>query len=163
MIPPCLTLSNIRYVLRVKWSNTGKGVARSPPTPRCSSYWKGGLLVALDYGRQHIHIYLWTRLHPWHFSFHHEIVNIVCLWFKLFFFLNGNSIIATQQIFNKNFKTIEHWRVPDRKIIFLWVGNFRDTGSVLKRKYPCNVLRILQQWSRLLPDLYSKKTSILMI
>ena len=43
MIPPCLTLSNIRHVLRVKWSNPGKGVAPSP-TPRCSSYLKGSLL-----------------------------------------------------------------------------------------------------------------------
>ena len=39
MIPPCLSLSNIRYVSRVKWSNPRKGVASSP-TPRCSSYWK---------------------------------------------------------------------------------------------------------------------------
>ena len=37
LIPTCLTLSNIRYVSRVKWSNPGKGVAPSP-TPRCSSY-----------------------------------------------------------------------------------------------------------------------------
>ena len=37
----------IRYVLRVKWSNPGKGVAPFP-TPRCSSYWKGSLLVTLD-------------------------------------------------------------------------------------------------------------------
>ena len=51
LIPPCLTLSNIRYVSRVKWSNPGKGVALSP-TPWCSSYWKGSLLVALDYSRQ---------------------------------------------------------------------------------------------------------------
>ena len=51
MIPSCLTLSNIRYVPGVKWSNQGKGVAPSP-TPRCSSFWKGSLLVALDYGRQ---------------------------------------------------------------------------------------------------------------
>ena len=36
LIPP---LSNIRYVLRVKWSNPRKGVAPSP-TLRCSSYWK---------------------------------------------------------------------------------------------------------------------------
>ena len=36
---------------RVKWSNPGKRVAPSP-TPWCSSYWKGNLLVALDYGRQ---------------------------------------------------------------------------------------------------------------
>ena len=51
LIPPCLTLSIIRYVSRIKWSNPGKGVAPSS-TPRCSSYWKGSLLVALDYGRQ---------------------------------------------------------------------------------------------------------------
>ena len=37
LIPPSLTLSDIRYVSRVKWSNPGKGVAPSP-TPRCSSY-----------------------------------------------------------------------------------------------------------------------------
>ena len=36
LIPPCLTLSIIRFVSRVKWSNPEKGVA--PPTPRCSSY-----------------------------------------------------------------------------------------------------------------------------
>ena len=51
LIPPCLTLSIIRYASRVKWSNPGKGVAFSP-TPRCSSYRKGSLLVALDYGHQ---------------------------------------------------------------------------------------------------------------
>ena len=33
----CLTLSNIRYVSRVKWTNPGKGVVPSP-TPKCSSY-----------------------------------------------------------------------------------------------------------------------------
>ena len=32
LIPPCLTLSNIRYVSRVKRSNQGKGVASSPPS-----------------------------------------------------------------------------------------------------------------------------------
>ena len=34
-MPLCLTLSNIRYGSRVKWSNPGKGVAPSP-TPWCS-------------------------------------------------------------------------------------------------------------------------------
>ena len=40
-----LTLNNIRYTLRVKWSNLGKGVA---PYLKlwCSSYSKGSLLVA---------------------------------------------------------------------------------------------------------------------
>ena len=42
-----LTLSNIKYVSRVKWSNPGKGVVPSP-TPRCSSYLKGSLLIVLD-------------------------------------------------------------------------------------------------------------------
>ena len=51
LIPPCLTLSNIKCVSMVKWSNPGKGVTPSP-TSRCSSYWKGSLLVALNYGRQ---------------------------------------------------------------------------------------------------------------
>ena len=51
MIPPCLTLSNIRYILRVKWSNPGKGVVPSP-IPQCSSYWKGRLLIAHNFGRQ---------------------------------------------------------------------------------------------------------------
>ena len=38
-MPPCLTLSNIRYISRVKWSNPGKGVAPSP-TPWTGSNWK---------------------------------------------------------------------------------------------------------------------------
>ena len=51
LIPPCLTLSIIRYVSRVKWSNQGKGEAAFP-TPRCSSYRKGSLRIGLDYSRQ---------------------------------------------------------------------------------------------------------------
>ena len=64
MIPPCLTLSNIRYLSRVKWSNPGKGVAPSP-TSWCSSYWIRSLLVALDYGRQ---LYLNTKIDRGAFS-----------------------------------------------------------------------------------------------
>ena len=37
LITLCLTLSIIKYVSRVKWSNTGKGVV-PPHTPRCNSY-----------------------------------------------------------------------------------------------------------------------------
>ena len=57
---------------KVKWSNPEKGVAPSS-TPRCSSYWKGSLLVALDYGRQ---LYL---LH--HHHHHHHIVPLA--WISL--------------------------------------------------------------------------------
>ena len=46
---PSTTVAN-NNLLRVKWSNPEKGIAPSP-TPRCSSYWKGSLVVALDYGR----------------------------------------------------------------------------------------------------------------
>ena len=60
MIPPCLILSNIRYVSTVKWSNPEKGVAPSP-TPQCSSYWKGSLQVALNYSRQLYFLLLWYK------------------------------------------------------------------------------------------------------
>ena len=36
LIPPCLTLNNIRYVSRVKWSNLEKGVGPSPTSRYCS-------------------------------------------------------------------------------------------------------------------------------
>ena len=56
LMPPCLTLSFIRYGSRVKWSNPGKGVTPSP-TPWCSSYrkGKGSFRVILNYGRQQLH------------------------------------------------------------------------------------------------------------
>ena len=67
LIPPCLTLSNIRYVSRVKWSNPWKELAPSHRT-RCSSYWKGSLLVTLDNGCQlylllfiYIYIYIYIQ------------------------------------------------------------------------------------------------------
>ena len=60
-MPPCLTLSNIRYVPRVKRRNPGKGVTPSP-TPRCSSYWKWSLRVALDYSHQLYFYLIWIKL-----------------------------------------------------------------------------------------------------
>ena len=51
LTPPCLTLSIIKYVSRIKWSNPGKGVAPFP-TPQFGSYWKGSFRLAFDYGRQ---------------------------------------------------------------------------------------------------------------
>ena len=62
----CLTLSIIKYVSRIKWSNPGKGVAPSP-TPRCSSYRKESLRVTLDYDRKLYLLYL-LYLH------HHHVV-----------------------------------------------------------------------------------------
>ena len=40
LIPPCLTLSIIRYGSMVKWINPGEGVVPFH-TPRCRSYLKG--------------------------------------------------------------------------------------------------------------------------
>ena len=81
LIPPCLTLSIIKYISRVKWSNSVKGV-ESSPTSRCSGYWKGSLRVALDYSRQliclslSIYIYIYIPRIPkktqhilWHYKF----------------------------------------------------------------------------------------------
>ena len=61
LIPSCLTLSIIRCRSRLKWSNTGKGVAPSP-TSWCSSNWKGSLWVTLDYSRQLYLLYLYFFL-----------------------------------------------------------------------------------------------------
>ena len=62
LIPPCLTLSIIRYVLRVKWSNPSKGVVPFP-TPVCSSYWKGSFQVALTVVNFTYYIYVWKQYH----------------------------------------------------------------------------------------------------
>ena len=62
LISSCITLSIIRYVWRVKWSNPGKGVVLFP---KCSGYWKGSLQVALDYGCQ---LYFYIYALPWRLS-----------------------------------------------------------------------------------------------
>ena len=62
MIPACLTLSNIRYVSRVKWSNPGKGVAPSP-TSRCCNYWKGNLRSPSTTFADLKNFLLYTRMH----------------------------------------------------------------------------------------------------
>ena len=46
-----LNIQQYKVRISVKLSILEKGVAPSP-TPWCSSYWKGSLLVALNYGRQ---------------------------------------------------------------------------------------------------------------
>ena len=58
--PPCLILSIIRYISRVKWSNPRKGVVSSP-TPWCCSYWKGSLWVTLNYSHQ-LYLFTYTQI-----------------------------------------------------------------------------------------------------
>ena len=56
-----LNSQHYKVLSRVKWSNPGKRVALTP-TPRCSSYWKGSLLVALDYSHQLYYIYIERKI-----------------------------------------------------------------------------------------------------
>ena len=109
MIPPCLTLSIIRYVSRLKWSNPGKGVMPST-TARCSSYWKGSLLVALDYGSQLYFFYrvisrsnncfdwvLWHINCLWLFNAKSSsYIYIQCTLFGLVSFYDISTIVAYQ-------------------------------------------------------------------
>ena len=45
-----------------KWLNPGKELAPSP-TPRCNSWWKWSLRVALEYGRPATHTHTHTHTH----------------------------------------------------------------------------------------------------
>ena len=80
LIPPCLTLSIIRYVSMVKWSNPEKGVA-SALTPRCSSYRKGSFRVALDYGHQLYlqYIYIYSK-----YIYIYVCVCVCVFWFDIY-------------------------------------------------------------------------------
>ena len=62
LIPPCLTLSDIRYVSRVKRSNPGKRLAPSP-TPLCRNYWKGSLLRSPTLLYLYIYIYIYIYIY----------------------------------------------------------------------------------------------------
>ena len=68
--------------IRVKWSNPGKCVVPSP-TPRFSSYWKGSLLVFLDYGRQlYLHV---MNIITWIQNFYFFLFFLLRLWIMLIY------------------------------------------------------------------------------
>ena len=48
----------------------------------------------------------------------------------------GDSVIAAQHQFHTHFGVGRHGRVPNRKTILLWIRNFWQTSSALKRKSP---------------------------
>ena len=90
-MPPCLTLSIIRYVSRVKWSNPGKEVAPSP-TPWCSSYRKGSLRVTLDYGRQlylllYIYIYIYMYIYVYIYIYIYIYI-YMCVYIYIYIYIN---------------------------------------------------------------------------
>ena len=92
LIPPCLTLSIIRYVSRVKWSNPGKGVAAFL-IPQCSSYWKGSFRVALDYSHQLYFLTLYIFLFIFSLSLAIKFVEFYILFSCSF--LRGNYFSPT--------------------------------------------------------------------
>ena len=49
------------------------------------------------------------------------------------YFICGDSVIAAERQFRTHFGV---GRVPNRKTILLWIRNFRQTSSALKRKSP---------------------------
>ena len=63
---PCSTLSIIRYISMVKWSNPEKGVAPFP-TLRCGNEWRRSLRVTLHYDRQLYllikYVYMYVNVH----------------------------------------------------------------------------------------------------
>ena len=71
LMPPGVTLSIIRYGLRVKWNNPGK--EETPfPTHRCNSYWKGAFglhsttsptSLTLYIKAQYIYIYIYLYIY----------------------------------------------------------------------------------------------------
>ena len=50
------------------------------------------------------------------------------------FIRNGGSPVATQRAFHIRFVLGQRETVPDKKTIYCWVSNFRQTGSALKQK-----------------------------
>ena len=101
LMPPCLTLSIIRWGSREKWSNSGKGVAPSPTT-RCSSYWKGSLQVTLDKGRQlYLLLTLLERRMRGNLIETFKIINRISNWGSQFF----SIFLLKQEIYYQISKT----------------------------------------------------------
>jgi len=48
------------------------------------------------------------------------------------FIKNGGSPVATQRAFSIRFALGRREAVPDKKTIYLWVSNFRQTGQILE-------------------------------
>ena len=112
-MPPCLTLSIIRYGSRVKWRNPGKGVA-SFPTPWCSSYWKRCLRVTLDYGRQ-----LYLLIYIYIYIFNSWNVDCEPVFHGVFFLQNNNHQAV------KNMEWIENRKIRTNTDKNRWDMGFR--------------------------------------
>ena len=101
LMPPCLTLSIIRYGSRVKWSNPEKGVAPSP-TPWCSK---------LSKRQPSGHPRLWSPT----------------LLLLLLTYLETKSFKTVQAKFRRKFNLINY---SQKSQIHSWVHKLQTTGSV---------------------------------
>ena len=154
-ILPCLTLSNIRYISRVKWSNPGKGVVPSP-TSWCSSYWKGSLLVAnfiLLLHDQYIYHYstIISKVHngyqqrQWNqqyefkslmglFAFHFVLILLKKAWIQLSFsYLVGHTRCSSSLIIYK-YLVVTIWRLWKIMMIVLFSCFWKCSFSIEKKK-----------------------------
>ena len=49
-------------------------------------------------------------------------------------FLVNGSIVQTQRDFRRHFNIPHRGTIPNRNLIMVWVNNFNETGSVMKRR-----------------------------
>ena len=77
LIPPCLTLSIIRYLSRIKWSNPEKGVV---PSPRCSSYWKGSFRLQTPTLLTSLLIYIYIYIYIYA---NENIYTYICIYIQM--------------------------------------------------------------------------------
>ena len=128
LIPPCLTLSIIRYGSRVNWSNPGRGVAPFP-IPLCSSYRKGSLWVTLNYGCQ-LYFLLYFML-KWVFLISNYIV-----WFVwVLWHINLCRLFNVQSVFIQINSSISNNSVVWLVVLFYGVSTlFRSFNTELNFK-----------------------------
>ena len=78
-----LITQHYKVRIEVKWS---KEMSSALPTPRCSSKWKGTLLVALDNSRQHAYIYHRNDINKL-YTYHYIVyicIHISCLYIYIY-------------------------------------------------------------------------------
>lgn len=50
------------------------------------------------------------------------------------FLVNGESVVQTQRDFRRKYATTHRGVIPTRNVILRWVKNFKETGSVMKKR-----------------------------
>ena len=162
LVPPCLTLSNIRYISRVKWINPGKGVAPSP-TPQCSNYWKGSLLIALDYDRQLCLLIVFIQACPiFATSYSHEMLDIGIM-VRLFANSPGDLGSIPGQVIPKTRKMVlgatlvktQHYKVRIKGKVEQSREGVASSPAPWCSNYQKGNLQVTLDYSRLLYLLYS--------